>query len=101
MYRRLDARVKKWVTLNEPWAITDGGYLHGALAPGHRTLFETPIPRHNTLRAPGAAARAMRSEGRHHIGLIVKNKPKSPARDNAEGVATGRCGCGEREWRCG
>ncbi len=32
LYRTLDGRVKKWITLNEPWVITDGGYLHGALA---------------------------------------------------------------------
>ena len=32
MYRRLDGRVKKWTTLNEPWVVTDGGYLHGVLA---------------------------------------------------------------------
>ena len=32
MYRRLDGRVKMWSTLNEPWVVTDGGYLHGALA---------------------------------------------------------------------
>jgi beta-glucosidase/6-phospho-beta-glucosidase/beta-galactosidase len=37
MYRRLDGRVKKWTTLNEPWVVADGGYLHGALAPATRT----------------------------------------------------------------
>ncbi|MGH2393948.1 MAG: family 1 glycosylhydrolase, partial [Candidatus Limnocylindria bacterium] len=30
MFRKLDDRVKMWATLNEPWVITDGGYLHGA-----------------------------------------------------------------------
>ncbi|MGH8123996.1 MAG: family 1 glycosylhydrolase, partial [Rudaea sp.] len=33
LFSRLDGRVKKWATLNEPWVVTDGGYLHGALAP--------------------------------------------------------------------
>ena len=28
---------QEWATLNEPWVVTDGGYLHGALAPGHRS----------------------------------------------------------------
>src|SRR3546814_11469172 len=80
MVRRLDGRVRKWVTLNEPWVITDGGYLHGALAPGHRNLFETPIASHNLMRAHGAAVRAYRSEGAHEIGLVVNIKHKYPAR---------------------
>ncbi len=53
MYRALDGRVKRWVTLNEPWVVTDGGYLHGALAPGHRSRFEAPIATHQ----PAARAR--------------------------------------------
>ena len=51
LFERLDGRVKKWVTLNEPWVITDGGYLHGALAPGHKNMFEAPIASHNLMRA--------------------------------------------------
>ena len=43
MYRRLDGRVKKWTTLNEPWVVTDGGYLQGVLAPGHSCHYETPV----------------------------------------------------------
>lgn len=42
MFKTLDGRVKRWVTLNEPWVVTDGGYLHGALAPGHRSRYEAP-----------------------------------------------------------
>ena len=63
MFRRLDGRVKKWVTFNEPWVVTDGGYLHGALAPGHRNRFETPIASHNLMRAHGAAVQAYRATG--------------------------------------
>ena len=47
--------MKRWATLNEPWVVTDGGYLHGALAPGHRNLFEAPIASHHLMRAHGAA----------------------------------------------
>ena len=54
MFDALDDRVPMWATLNEPWVVTDGGYLHGALAPGHRNLFEAPIASHNLLRAHGA-----------------------------------------------
>jgi beta-glucosidase len=79
MFRALGDRVPLWVTLNEPWVITDGGYLHGALAPGHRSLYETPIASHNLLRAHGAAVRAYRAEAKQQIGLVVNLEPKYPA----------------------
>ncbi|HEY0310815.1 MAG TPA: GH1 family beta-glucosidase [Luteimonas sp.] len=90
LYRALDGRVRKWVTLNEPWVITDGGYLHGALAPGHRSRYEAPIASHNLMRAHGAAVQAYRAEGRHEIGLVVNIEPKYPASDSAEDQAAVR-----------
>jgi beta-glucosidase len=87
MVRRLDGRVKTWATINEPWVITDGGYLHGALAPGHRNRFEAPIASHNLLRAHGAAVKAYRAEGRHRIGLVVNLEPKYPASQSADDLA--------------
>jgi beta-glucosidase len=87
LYRALDGRVKKWVTLNEPWVITDGGYLHGALAPGHRSRYEAPIATHNLMRAHGAAIQAYRALGKHEIGLVVNLEPKYPASDSAEDLA--------------
>lgn len=90
LYRALDGRVKKWVTLNEPWVITDGGYLHGALAPGHRSRYEAPIASHNLMRAHGAAVQAYRAEGAHEIGLVVNIEPKYPASDSAEDLAATR-----------
>ncbi len=87
MFDRLDGRVKKWVTLNEPWVITDGGYLHGALAPGHKNMFEAPIASHNLMRAHGAAVKVYREVGAHEIGLVVNIEPKYPASDSAEDLA--------------
>jgi beta-glucosidase len=87
LFDRLDGRVKKWVTLNEPWVVTDGGYLHGALAPGHRNMFEAPIASHNLMRAHGAAVKAYREVGRHEIGLVVNIEPKYAASDSAEDQA--------------
>jgi beta-glucosidase len=80
----LDDRVPLWVTLNEPWVVTDGGYLHGVLAPGHRSFYEPPIASHNLLRAHGAAVQAYRGEGRHRIGLVVNLEPKYPASSSEE-----------------
>jgi beta-glucosidase len=86
MYRRLDGRVKLWATLNEPWVVTDGGYLHGALAPGHRNRFEAPIATHHLLRAHGMAVRAYRATGKHQIGLVVNLEPKYPATPSDDDV---------------
>ena len=83
VFRRLDDRVKKWATLNEPWCVADGGYLHGVLAPGHRSRYETPIVTHRLLCAHGTAVQAYRSEGRHKIGIVVNLEPKYPASDGA------------------
>lgn len=90
MVRKLDDRVKRWVTLNEPWVVTDGGYLHGALAPGHRSRFEAPIASHQLLRAHGAAVKAYRALGKHQIGIVVNIEPKYAASDSAEDLAATR-----------
>ncbi|HYU14707.1 MAG TPA: GH1 family beta-glucosidase [Candidatus Acidoferrum sp.] len=82
VFHRLDGRVKKWATLNEPWVVTDGGYLHGALAPGHRNRFEAPIAARHLMRAHGAAVQAYRAAGKHEIGLVVNIEPKYPASDS-------------------
>jgi beta-glucosidase len=86
-YRALDDRVPMWVTLNEPWVVTDGGYLHGALAPGHRNHFEAPLATHNLMRAHGAALAAYRAIGKHQIGTVVNLEPKYPFSQNPEDVA--------------
>ena len=90
VFRKLDGRVKHWATHNEPWVVTDGGYLHGVLAPGHRNLYEAPIATHNLLRAHGAAVQAYRSTGKHRIGLVVNIEPKyaaTPAEEDRAATA--------------
>jgi beta-glucosidase len=84
VFARLGDRVPMFATLNEPWVVTDGGYLHGALAPGHRNLFEAPIASHNLLRAHGRGVQAFRaSSSKGQIGLVVNLEPKDPATDSA------------------
>ena len=90
VFEKLDGRVKKWATLNEPWVVTDGGYLHGALAPGHKNKYEAPIASHNLMRAHGAAVKAYREVGKHEIGLVVNIEPKYAASDSAEDIAATR-----------
>jgi beta-glucosidase len=90
MYRALDDRVEWWATLNEPWVVMDGGYLHGALAPGHSNLFEAPLVTHNLLRAHGRAVQAYRAAGKHSVGLVVNLEPKYPASENEDDLAATR-----------
>lgn len=86
-YRALDDRVEFWATLNEPWVVVDGGYLHGALAPGHKNLFEAPLAAHNLLRAHGRAVQAYRAVGKHEVGIVLNLEPKVPASQSAEDLA--------------
>ena len=86
-FDKFDGRVRRWATINEPWVITDGGYLHGVLAPGHSNLFETPIASHNILRAHGAAVRRYREIGAHDIGIVINLEPKHAATDAPEDIA--------------
>jgi beta-glucosidase len=87
LFQALDDRVKLWVTLNEPWVVVDGGYLHGVLAPGQRNLFAAPRASHHLLRAHAAAVQAYRATGRHQIGLVVNLEPKYPATETTEDLA--------------
>jgi len=90
VFRRLDDRVKLWATLNEPWVVSDGGYLHGALAPGHKNRFEAPIASHHLLRSHGKAVQAYRAVGKHQVGLVVNIEPKYPASTSALDLAATR-----------
>jgi beta-glucosidase len=90
MFAALDDRVQMWTTLNEPWVVSDGGYLHGALAPGHRNRFEAPIASHNLLRAHATAVQAYRAVGRNQIGLVVNLAPKYPVSELDDDLAAVR-----------
>ncbi len=83
-FRALGDGVDMWATLNEPWVITDRGYLHGALAPGHRNLFEAPRVARHLLLAHAAAVAVHRAVGRGKIGVVVNLEPKHPATARAE-----------------
>jgi beta-glucosidase len=88
--RALGDRVALWVTLNEPWVVSDAGYLHGVHPPGHHSSAETPLASHNLLRAHGAGTAAMRAEGARQVGLVVNLEPKYPASDAPADLAATR-----------
>ncbi|HEY2853527.1 MAG TPA: family 1 glycosylhydrolase, partial [Gemmatimonadaceae bacterium] len=75
VFKKLDDRVTMWATLNEPWVVTDGGYLQGVLAPGHRNLYEAPIATHHLMRSHAAAVQAYRAVGKNRIGIVVNLEP--------------------------
>jgi beta-glucosidase len=90
MFKALDDRVARWATVNEPWVVTDGGYLHGTLAPGHRNKYEAPMVAHNLMRASGAGIQAYRALGRHEMGVVFNIEPKYPASNSPEDLAATR-----------
>jgi beta-glucosidase len=93
LFDALGDRITMWSTLNEPWVITDGGYLFGVMAPGHSNLFEAPIATHNLLRAHGSAVQRFRASNaakRGQIGLVVNLEPKYPASQSVEDVNAAR-----------
>ncbi|HXT20845.1 MAG TPA: GH1 family beta-glucosidase [Thermoanaerobaculia bacterium] len=81
--RALDG-VELWATLNEPWVVADGGYLHGVLAPGRRSAFAAAAAAHNLLRAHAAAMQACRPFAAGKLGLVVNLAPKHAASEGAE-----------------
>ena len=89
-FRALGDRVALWATLNEPWVVVDGGYLHGTLAPGHANLFEAPRAAHHCLLAHGAAIAAGRALGLSNLGVVINVEPKHPASDSAADAAATR-----------
>ncbi len=88
--RALGDRVPLWSTLNEPWVVMDGGYHFGALAPGHRNLFEAPRVSHNLLRAHGQGVLAARAAGARQVGLVVNLEPKYPASEEPADLEAAR-----------
>jgi beta-glucosidase len=90
VFDKLDDRVPMWATLNEPWVVTDGGYLNGVLAPGHRNVYEAPLATHHLMTAHAAAVEAYRASGKHRIGIVVNLEPKYPASKSDDDQAATR-----------
>lgn len=88
--KALGDRVTYWTTLNEPWVVSDGGYLHGVLAPGHRSPAEAAVASLNLLRAHGAGVQAIRAEGGRQTGLAINLEPKYPASEHPDDLAATR-----------
>lgn len=59
--RRLGDRVKKWITINEPWVYSILGHLLGAHAPGKKNPWTAMRVVHHSLLAHAAAVERLRA----------------------------------------
>jgi beta-glucosidase len=82
LYRALGDTVQHWITLNEPWVVVDGGYIHGVHAPGLIAPAQAPLAAHNLLRGHALAVQAFRAEGPGQIGVVVNLEPKYAATEH-------------------
>ncbi len=87
-FEALDERVRIWSTLNEPWVVTDGGYLHGVLAPGHaqslrgaaRRASPAPRPRRGGRRLSRGRAPSHRAGGQRRAQVPGERPAGGPGR---------------------
>ena len=85
LFERLGGRVKKWITLNEPYCTAIAGNFSAEHAPGIRDLGTAIRVSYILLRAHGAAVRLFRSmKVPGEIGITLNAMPVYPASDAPE-----------------
>ena len=77
-------RVRRWLTINEPWIVGLLGYLHGLHAPGVKDdVHAEVVVFHHLLLAHGRAVEQLRASGREgEIGIALSLAPHYPASDD-------------------
>lgn len=89
--RRLGDRVRRWITLNEPWVAAYAGYGNGYHAPGIRNPLAAVQATHHLLLAHGLAVPVLRENGdaATRVGITLNLSPVHPASDRPadEGAA--------------
>jgi beta-glucosidase len=77
---RLGDRVKRWITINEPWVVAHVGHLFGEHAPGRTSMADTLAASHHLLLAHGLAVERIRSAVPDaEVGFTVDLEPHHPA----------------------
>lgn len=80
MFDRLGDRVRRWITLNEPWVVAFGGYFYGDFAPGVRDFSVALQAVHTQLCGHGLAVRIFREMGLPgEIGITLNLCPREGA----------------------
>lgn len=83
--RRVGDRVKRWITINEPWVVAHLGYTFGVMAPGRQDLKEAMQVAHALLVAHGRAVEVVRSNvSDGQVGITLNLSHVYPATDSAE-----------------
>ncbi len=68
---RLGDRVRRWITINEPWCAAWLGYAEGLHAPGDRDLGAAVRATHHLLLAHGLALAELRAAGAGEVGIAL------------------------------
>jgi beta-glucosidase len=91
MGQRLGDRVKDWITLNEPFAVTLMGYILGSHAPGAQDPALAFQASHHLNLAHGDAVRALRAAvPSARVGVTHVSFPIYPASEREADVAAAR-----------
>ncbi|WP_377273920.1 GH1 family beta-glucosidase [Peterkaempfera sp. SMS 1(5)a] len=87
---RLGDRVRRWITLNEPFCTSFVGHAVGRHAPGTREGVPALATAHHLLLGHGLAARALRAAGAAEVGVTLNLDHISPATDSPADAAAAR-----------
>jgi beta-glucosidase len=86
--RRLGDRVRRWITVNEPWEIGFLGYQQGLHAPGRTSLADALAAIHTVLLAHGDAVSVIRTNAPEaQVGLAIDLVACYPDRDDTADLA--------------
>ncbi len=85
---RLGDRVKRWVTINEPWVATMQGHVKGNHAPGLTDMKLGLAVGHHLLVGHGLSMQAIRSiDSNADLGIALSLSPPAPESDSEADLA--------------
>ncbi|MFW5912429.1 MAG: GH1 family beta-glucosidase [Candidatus Hadarchaeota archaeon] len=79
----LGGDIDNWLVINEPWVVTNLGYLHGVHAPGVSDYEKFLSASHNVQLAQGEAIRTLRDvDSDFRVGTVLNLNPIYPLSDD-------------------
>ncbi len=89
--KHFGARVKNWITINEPWVVSMLGYKDGVFAPGRTSFADALAAAHHQLLAHGRAVGTIRANVPDaRVGIALDCRPCRPATPNPDDEAASR-----------